>query len=515
MKKLSQNLRIFKIYKKISDYMKCPRVTYNSFSTQINVEENFIKGIRNKNKKNIYEETENSKDSSIFKKILHLKKRSEYEFEYLNSIVDEFLKSQNKNFNISVTNQLLEVLGHNYFFKSNIIDYLVELMKIEDENLIFTLHYICGYIFQINGSRRILLEFPQSFYQNLEKIFFNKGFLLNIKELSIISKTLVRYNLHLSHSFYDYIERCILNNIENKIIKNQSFMKESINVIINRYCRYGSLNFTKKLFESVKENIKSEDYLPEEIYQLIDHICRGMHYHTSRKDEKYQMSKEMCKWILNNYIDSLKTSLSFNFTIFKNIYFLILDYPQLFEDNINYSYIGDTLFIPKLIEKINHLNINDVSLLLNKVNKRSLSNKNMYPLIEPLILSQLPNINEWNDFYNFFNFFTIHHIFNPTVFKFFEAKFILLVLNKKDINCIIIANIIFKYISLYRGKKTFSNFFIAFLNQFIDELEKTVDIKMEAVDKYQENTIQLENFNDENSKIEVDNLDSQIEINKV
>jgi hypothetical protein len=508
----STNIKHFKKLSFNFTFTKISRKPYTLQTTK--EEEKLLSEIRWKNKKAINSETEYLKGDSVSKFILKLKKRTEYDFELLNQVVDEFMSSLENKSNTRVVLHLIEILGYNNFFNSKIKDLLVDIMNMEDDNKIFILYSICYYINQINTSRRIILDFPQSFYQNIEKIFLDKGFLLNIKELSNIVKTLVKYNLYLSHTFFDYLERCIIHNFENRNNRNQSFNKDSITIIIQRYGSTASLTFLNKLFSLVKEYINSEEYLPEDTSELIYSCCSAT-YFLPKNDERLAVIKKMLRWTVAKYVESVNNSYSFNLAIFKHIYFQIIDNYQLFLDTHTNSFFGDDLFLPRLVEKVHHVNVNDVSLILNKINKRMQYNKTIYNQIEPLIKEHFHNINEWSDLYNFLNFYYRLNVVEPLVFKGFEAKFMLLVLNKKEIDYFSCCNLIAKYQLLYQKNKIYSNFFVHFLVELIDQMEM-MSLENEKSEEKLEDQTGLEELQEEPKVAEEnDNLDNNIEINKV
>ncbi len=237
------NIKFFKKSSLTFPFTKIFRKPYTLLTSK--EEEKILSEIRFKNRKAIYSETESLKDNSVSKKIMNLRKKEEYDFEFLNKLVDDFMSSKENKFNSVVTNHLIEILGYNYFFNSKIKDLLIDMMTTEDENKIFSMSNVFNYVHQINTSRRITLDFPQIFYQNVEKIFLDKGFLLNMKELSNLTRSLLKYNLYINQIFYDYLERCILHNFENKAIRNQSYSKESVANIILRYGSLSSLGFLK------------------------------------------------------------------------------------------------------------------------------------------------------------------------------------------------------------------------------------------------------------------------------
>ena len=286
---------------------------------------NFLTGIRSKDHKNMYTYQENLKENSIPKKIFNLKRRQEYNFDTLNEIVNEFLKSQERFTNLKIIYILIDVIAYNNFFNSKIQEFIVEFLTRDEENTIYLLPSMSFYINQINNSRRIILEYPQSFFNNLERIFFDKGFLLNLRELSFISSAFIKYERFINLSFFDYLERCIIHNVENRIIKNQPWNKDSLNYIIMNMSQVCSVNFLKKLFRSIEENIDSDDYLHQEIYDLLTSLCTSGGSLT-KKDEKFILFKENTSNIIKSYIKNINNSNSFNFTIMKNIYFLTLDF---------------------------------------------------------------------------------------------------------------------------------------------------------------------------------------------
>ena len=69
-----------------------------------------------------------------------------------------------------------------------------------------------------------------------------------------------------------------------KILKNQTYFKESINNIIVYYSTISSHVFMKKLFTSIQDNIISEEYLHGDIYYLLNSCLVSSRYF-SKKDE--------------------------------------------------------------------------------------------------------------------------------------------------------------------------------------------------------------------------------------
>jgi hypothetical protein len=110
-----------------------------------------------------------------------------------------------------------------------------------------------------------------------------------------------------------------------------------------------------------------------------------------------------------------------------------LDFAVLFYEEKTGHYIIDKLFLPKIIEKMPNFTINDLTSLLMKITKRNAFDYNLVIELEPLINLHLPNISNFKQFLALVKFCASYQVMNPEIFRFIEAKFVWLILNKEQL----------------------------------------------------------------------------------
>jgi len=365
---------------------------------------NYLHSIRGRDKVKIYSD---NKNNEFAEKLENLRGVTNFNKSALAPLVKEFLDYMEKNEeDFYCLYQMLSLLTFQRFYDNRFTAYLINSIPkiLSHKDSFFIYPSICNFI-----HNRSLHLFRLPLDANTIKVFettlYEKGTLLNLKELFQVSMFYRQYYDLLSNNFVNYLERCMMHSMENTLYKSHSVFKNALNSLVSYYSPFCSVSFFEKLVNAIYQQIDDRSYNNNELYEILFNLTNKRKYflkliRTNKDLTKFYLPDKVV--IINNFFnemskfifEKLKSEVQLTSQAVENLIPVALEFHDIL-----FNEIEDISFTDKLIQKLERgnipFNLSTVCNILKKVcdfAKNHYLIKSFIRVLEVPLFSQLKNL---------------------------------------------------------------------------------------------------------------------------
>lgn len=318
---------------------------------------------------------------------------------------------------------------------------------------------------------------PIEYIAKFENAVFDKGILMNLRELRDIVDSYKYYKDKVSKSFYNYVERCILHNLDNELLSNQYQFKLTILSLVKNHYNLMSTQCYEKILNVVSKYINKNDYTMVELKETLIELTNRTR---TQSRDRYVDTNFGRQYLSLKFIENIKDYL-FSFvsqdrTIDPQLFEVLLEVSSRYSEVLikDGKYLANILMNNTLSS--GYVSITTVASIIKVMTfAKSILLQQYRRKIEAIIISHMKDISNTTELRIFVNY-SLKTRVNPVIYQYLELKAIEFILNIKNLpnsnfRDILIIILLFKKNS---NALTISQSFMTLADTFIDSMKDTL-----------------------------------------